>query len=220
MTKGKFIVLYGANNLGKTTQLNLLEGYFKTNNIKYKRIKYPVYDFEPTGPILNALLRNPFTLSEEVRAKYQDEFEFQKLYIQNRTDYQPHLEEYLNEGINILTEDYCGTGIAWGVTKGVDMETLISLNIHLIRPDVEILLDGERFKNEDAVEKGHRHESAADEIWKKNRRIHNELAKRFSWNIINANDEVSKVHDNILSIVKDKLTEKIINTNPQFQFNI
>lgn len=44
----KMIVIYGANNVGKTTQVNLLEERIKTQGTSYVRVKYPIYDLEPT----------------------------------------------------------------------------------------------------------------------------------------------------------------------------
>jgi thymidylate kinase len=41
--KGKFIVLYGINNLGKTTQAKLLVEKFQKEGLKAEYMKYAVY---------------------------------------------------------------------------------------------------------------------------------------------------------------------------------
>jgi len=48
---GKFIVLYGINNLGKTTQTRILVDKLKLHGLKAEYLKYPVYDLAPSGPI-------------------------------------------------------------------------------------------------------------------------------------------------------------------------
>jgi thymidylate kinase len=47
--RGKFIVLYGANNLGKSTQVELLVNNLRTLQhwkLTHK-VKYPIYDLDP-----------------------------------------------------------------------------------------------------------------------------------------------------------------------------
>ena len=65
--KGRFIVFYGTNNLGKSTQAKLLIERFNNLNIPFEYIKYPLYDLAPSGHILNDYLRNdnPYNLIPE-----------------------------------------------------------------------------------------------------------------------------------------------------------
>lgn len=198
--KGKFIVIYGPNNIGKTTQLNLLESYFdKMFGYSIERIKYPIYDLEPTGPLLNKVLRHKDQLDKEYT-----ELQIQKIFVQNRRDFQPTLVEKLKLGTTVLAEDYVGTGIAWGATHGVDIEAMIELNEGLLEPNLSILLDGDRFKDA-SVEVGHKNEDDTDEVWNLNRKIHQEIAKRFGWKIVNANLSIEEVHKQIMSIVSSSL---------------
>ena len=46
--KGKLIVLYGINNIGKTTQSDLLAEYLSKNNFDVEQIKLPDYALEPS----------------------------------------------------------------------------------------------------------------------------------------------------------------------------
>jgi len=196
--KGKFIVIYGSNNLGKTTQIELLIEKLQRLNIDSVRIKYPIYNLEPTGPLINKILRH-----EESLDRSYSEKEIQTIYAQNRHDYQSTLEDYLSSGKNVIAEDYTGTGIAWGITRDLDIDTLEEINKELLLPDFSILLDSEtRFIS--GIEKSHKNEGSAKEgIWIKNRDIHRELAKRYQWKIINANQTRENVHNSIWQLIKD-----------------
>lgn len=186
MGKGKFIVLYAPNNLGKTTQAKLL-----AEKIKGTYLKYPIYDLEPTGPRINSIIRPKEPLAEPMSA-----LELQTLYAQNRRDFQPELQELLEDGQTIIAEDYTGTGIAWGMTEGIPFETLKAINKDLLVPDIEILLDGERF--ESGIERGHRFESGR---WNVARENHLFLAEKYGWKKVDANQSVEKVHEDILRLV-------------------
>ena len=193
--QGKMIVIYGSNNLGKTTQAKLLVEKLNQEGFKTEYLKYPIYDCEPTGPQINQILRSG-------QPQKITELELQELYAQNRLDYQPRLAEKLNQGINIVAEDYIGTGLAWGVTKGAPLDKLEKQNQGLIKEDIAILLAGERFL--DGKEENHLHEKS-DKLMNKNRQVHLDLAKRYNWQIVEANEPVEKVQNNIWEKVKATL---------------
>jgi thymidylate kinase len=194
MNKGKFIVIYGPNNLGKSTQLDLLEGLWQHMDRPYKRIKYPRYD-TPTGQLINRVLR---PVDGEEKLVMSDE-DLQDLYAKDRRVNEPELQEWLKT-MDVFGEDYKDTGRAWGLTKGVSREFLDKVNANLLDPDITILLDGERFTG--GIEKGHRFEGAGQEVWETNRRIHQELAAEFGWEIVNANEGPEKVHEKIVEIIQ------------------
>lgn len=195
--KGKFIVLYGSNNLGKTKQMDLLEEEWKAAGRPYTRLKYPIYSTE-TGKLINSVLRPD---ENGNRVQMGDE-ELQYWFAENRLQFQPELKELLKHG-DVLGEDYKGTGFAWGLTKGVSRELLDLFNTGLMDPDIAILLDGAvRFTS--GVEKGHRHEAAENAIWETNRRIHQELATEFGWEVVNANESIETVHKNIMETIERK----------------
>ncbi|MFZ2202007.1 MAG: hypothetical protein WAV56_01280 [Microgenomates group bacterium] len=192
-----FIVLYGPNNLGKSKQFDLLEILWQEVGRPYARIKYPIYD-SPTGQLINRVLRP--TPGDEIVS--MAEVELQAVFAQNRRWFEPTLRQLLLRG-DVLAEDYVGTGLAWGMTGGVSREELDVFNSGLLRPDIEILLDGSRFSN--GVEKRHRNEGAGQEVWERNRRIHQELAREFGWVIVNANGEPEEIHTRIRDVILPRL---------------
>lgn len=195
--RGLFIALYGANNLGKSTQIEMLSGFFEEAGIDCVRIKYPRYDSE-TGRVINQVLRGENGLRIQM-----DEEQLQWLFGLDRERYQDILWHILNyEKKWVLAEDYMGTGIAWGLTRGVDRELLFHFNENLMPPDVSILLDGNRFSS--GIESGHRNESAGDVVWERNRQIHKELALELGWEVVNANQSAEKVQEDIRRIIMRK----------------
>jgi thymidylate kinase len=192
---GKFIVLYGINNLGKSTQAKLLVKRLAEAGKNVEYLKYPIYELPPTGPRINQLLRSHEQSLSEV--------EFQRLYAQNRIDFQPALEQKLNRGTWLVAEDYTGTGIAWGLAKGAPLEILEQQNSTIRMEDLAIWLDGRRFL--EAREDVHLHETN-DELMQRCRQSHRELAERYGWKKINANHPIEKVAQDIWQIVKEMLS--------------
>lgn len=195
---GKFIVFYGINNLGKSTQAQKLVERLKNEDKKAEYLKYPIYELEPSGRMINNYLRegNKYGLSAR---------EAQIIYTLNRTQYESKLKQKLEAGINVISEDYTGTGLAWGITTGVDEEFLKYINKHLLKEDLAFLFDGERFM--EAQEKTHKHESN-DGFMEKAREVHSRLGRELDWTTINANQDIEEIHEKIWEKVK-----KIVNRN-------
>ncbi|MFH0820076.1 MAG: hypothetical protein V1892_03515 [bacterium] len=193
--KGKFIVLYGINNLGKTTQAKLLAEKLIKKGCQAEYLKYGRYEISPSGILLEEYLRkgNPHDLSAR---------EFQIIQVLNKTQFELTLKEKLNSEINIIAEDYVGTGLAWGIGAGISEEFLEFINSHLLKEDLAILLDGERFK--DAIEINHIHEEN-ESLTARVRQIHLNLAKKYNWSIINANQKINTIHELIWQEVKKVL---------------
>lgn len=191
MAQGKLIVLYGINNLGKSTQARLLVERLQAKTLQASYLKYPLYELVPSGPMLNAYLRqaNPDRLSAR---------EFQMLQVLNRTQYDAALENRLATGEWIVAEDYVGTGIAWGMGAGVDRKWLELMNAHLLKPDLALLFQGDRFM--EAQEKNHKHETDND-LTERVRKAHDELGKDFGWKPVKTNRTIEEIASDVWQIV-------------------
>ncbi|MBT4153190.1 MAG: hypothetical protein HOE53_00915 [Candidatus Magasanikbacteria bacterium] len=187
MAQGKFIVFYGINNLGKSTQAKKLVDRLNEAGETSLYIKYPIYDLAPSGPQLNAYLRegNPHKLSPR---------EAQLLYILNRTQYQADVDKHLAEGTHIIAEDYTGTGIAWGTGSGVDQSYLKETNSHLRKEDIAFHFVGNRFM--EAQEQNHKFETDS-ELMRIVKQTHDELAAEYGWEEIDANKSIDDIHDKL-----------------------
>lgn len=195
MPKGKFIIIYGINNLGKSTQAKLLVEKLKNRGRKAEYLKYPVYDLWPTGQALNKYLRhgNPQNLSPK---------QAQILYAENRAQYEPVLKSKLLSGFDIVAEDYWGTGVAWGMGAGVDQDFLMEINRKFLREDLALLFVGKRFAS--GLEKSHLHEQD-DEFIDKVAKNHSELGEKFGWKKIDASGSIEEVSERVWGVAEKVL---------------
>jgi len=224
--RGKFIAIYGINNIGKSTQTSLLVQKLVGCGIRVEYLKYPLYDLDPTGKMLNEILRGKSKKSvqsvidffegtkvrrpnskrkpaisfrrqsiatTELRQKVSEE-ELQMWYSLNRYQFDPQIRRKLASGISIVAEDYTGTGLAWGAAKGADLDWLENVNKFLEKPDLEILIDGERFLA--GKEKVHLHESS-DRLIAKARASFLKLGKKYDWQKVNANRSIETIANEI-----------------------
>jgi thymidylate kinase len=180
MQRGRFIAIYGINNIGKSTHARLLTQRLIKEGYKAIYLKYPIYNLEPTGPKINTILRsgNKQSLSEE---------DLQTIFMRNRKDYEPTLRNILNEGYIVVAEDYTGTGIAWGTAKGADQKWLTELNAPLLKEDFSILLTGRR--NILARENSHIHETN-DQLIAKVGKVLLDLAGKYNWRIVELQEKI------------------------------
>lgn len=198
-------MIYGSNNLGKTEQVRKLASRLIAESRQVMVVKYPMYQLVPTGPKINNAIRG------SKNARKTSELELQKMFAQNRRDFQPTLISALNAGIHIVAEDYTGTGIAWGMTRGIELETLEKINADLIVPDKVILLDGDRFLA--GIEKKHRNEGDSQAVWDKNRQVYLQLMRRYKWRIVKANNTIERINEQIWKIVEPILLTKQLKSN-------
>jgi len=198
--RGKFITILGVNGIGKTTQTGLLKDRMISEGLgKTEVVKYPRYDFPPLGSRLNAYVRggNPDDLTPR---------EFQILNALQRAYIESEVRTYIGLGINVIGEDYTGTGFAWGIGTGVDKDFLSDINHHLLKEDLAILLHGVPFNT--AIEEGHAHEGK-QKLIEKVRDIHHTLARELGWKEVNANDTEKAVHECIWGIVRTRFDRQL-----------
>ena len=106
----------------------------------------------------------------------------------NRYQFQPEIERKLAEGKILIVEDYVGTGIAWGVAKGLNLKWMEAINKHLLEEDLAIYMSGQRHLQ--AKEAKHIHEQN-DALSERCRKVHEKLAKKYKWKKVQMQDEIS-----------------------------
>jgi len=191
------IVIYGVNNIGKTTQAQKLVDWLITQGYQAEYLKYPIYH-SSTGKRISSILR-------EGKEPDISETDFQTIYYENRKEFEPELKTKLDAGIMIVAEDYIGTSLAWGSAKGADYKYLRKLNSKLIQEDLALLMDGERFLA--GKEAHHLHEDN-EALMAKVREIHLRVGKELGWKIIPANRPVDAVFEDLKKEVLALLQKK------------
>lgn len=192
MKKGKFIVIYGINNIGKTVQSKRLVSHLRKLGKKAVYVKYPIYNAKPTGPLLDSILRSG-------KKQKLTEEELQLLFVLNRYQFQPTLLKWLQEGKYVVAEDYRYTGVAWGVSKGASRRLLEDMNKFLVQEDMAIFMEGRRTLT--AKEKGHLHEEK-DELVSQCARVFRRLAKKYHWKKILVSPDKDETEQRIWKIIK------------------
>lgn len=86
------------------------------------------------------------------------------------------------------------------------MEVLEEMNRDLLVPDIQFLLDGERFPT--GREINHAHEGSGD-LWQKGRECHLFLARRYGWPTIHANQTKEMVLEDIVSLVDERVPFRV-----------
>mgnify|MGYP001378498996 CR=1 FL=1 len=192
--RGRFIVLYGVNNIGKSTQLAMLVSALAAQGRRVERRKSPNYEL-PSGKVINAILREGRKASAH---------ELQQWQAINMHQEQRLIEETVAAGTDLISEDYWGTTIAWGRGHGIPREDLAAMVDGLRPPDVAILMHGKRFS--DSKEAGHIHEEN-DDLTEQVQQFHLELADEFGWQKIDANRPKEEVHADVLAAVTGSKVE-------------
>ena len=131
--RGLFVCLEGIDNSGKTTQRNFLKKYLEKRNISFAITEEHNQKFSRGIEIQEILEgKKPFPSSS---------LDFQKLYIENRSD---HLKKLiipsLMKGNIVITDRYFWSTFAYGLNSNI-REELIRLNSQFIAPDVTFILN-------------------------------------------------------------------------------
>ena len=227
--QGKLIIVEGTDCSGKETQTTKLVERLEAQNIKVKRLSFPMYD-SPTGKIIGAaLLGKPAMCEELLRENHGffkegggnvDPLTAINLYAADRRYNLPIINNLLEEGYIVIIDRYVTSNMAHrgGLIEDADerlrmyekIDTLEYEINELPRPDKTVLLylPFEYAK----VLKQNREEApdeaeANEEYLKRGERAYLELANMYKYDIINCVSE-----NNIRSIddINDELYQKII----------
>jgi len=205
--KGKLIVVEGTDCSGKETQTKLLVEKLKEENIKAKRISFPMYD-TPTGEIIGAcLLGKPDMCNELLKREHSffsegggnvDSLAASALYAADRRYNLPIINKYLEEGYILLVDRYVTSNMAHrgGMIEDKNerlsfykkMELLEYEIMELPKPDMTLLL---YLPYEYACELKRNRKELPDEVesdmnyLKRGEEAYLELAELYNYDVIN-----------------------------------
>jgi len=189
LPKGKIIVFEGIDKAGKTTQAKLLE---KKLGSKCVRIDFPDYS-TPIGKEIRQFL--------DGKRNYPDEVKMMLLSA-NRWEKKGEIEKMVSKGTTVIMNRYYQSNLVYGISKGLKLDWLLSLDKGLPKADLVIVIDikpktlASRSKNVvDTFEK----DLELIRRVKKNYRI---LANKFNWRTVEGEKSVDEVQSQVLRIVK------------------
>jgi dTMP kinase len=188
LPKGKIIVFEGIDKAGKTTQAKLLE---KKLGRKCVRIDFPNYS-TPIGKEIRQFL--------DGKRDYPDEVKMMLLSA-NRWERKDEIEKIVSKGTTVIMNRYYQSNLVYGISKGLKLDWLLSLDKDMPKADLVIVIDIKpktlvsRSKNVvDTFEK----DLELIRRVKKNYRI---LANKFNWRLVEGEKSVDEVHQQVLKIV-------------------
>ena len=189
LPKGKIIVFEGIDKAGKTTQAKLLE---KELGSKCVRIDFPDYT-TPVGKEIKQFL--------DGKRNYPDEVKMMLLSA-NRWEKKGEIEKMVGKGTTVIMNRYYQSNLVYGISKGLKLDWLLSLDKGLPKADLVIVIDirpktlVSRSKNVvDTFEK----DLELIRRVKKNYKI---LANKFNWRTVEGEKSVDEVHNQVLRIVR------------------
>lgn len=144
--KGLFLVLEGGDASGKSSQLSLLEAFFKKYNRAVHTIHFPRLDAKPYGTMIAEFLRGEYGPFDRVHPKLTA-----LLYAQDRQAAAAGLRAIIDSGAVLLADRYIYSNIAYQCAKLESreereklshwIETLEYIDFQIPRPDLTLYLD-------------------------------------------------------------------------------
>jgi dTMP kinase len=188
LPKGKIIVFEGIDKAGKTTQAKLLE---KKLGSKCVRIDFPDYS-TPVGKEIKQFL--------DGKRDYPDEVEMMLLSA-NRWERKDEIEKIVDKGTTVIMNRYYQSNLVYGVSKGLKLDWLLSLDKGMPKADLVIVIDIKPMslvsRSKNVVDTFEKDLELIRRV-KKNYRI---LAKKFNWRVVEGENSVGEVHQQVLKIV-------------------
>ena len=189
MPKGKIIVFEGIDKAGKTTQAKLLE---KKLGSKCVRIDFPDYS-TPVDKEIKQFLDGTRNYPDEVKMM---------LLSANRWEKKGEIDKMVSKGTTVIMNRYYQSNLVYGISKGLKLDWLLSLDRGLPKADLVIVIDIKprtlvsRSKNVvDTFEKDL-------ELIKRVKKNYGILANKFKWRTVEGEKSVEEVHGQVLRIVR------------------
>ncbi|MDE6124550.1 MAG: deoxynucleoside kinase [Eubacterium sp.] len=218
----KLIIIEGLDGSGKSTQVKLLEEYFKSKNIGYKKIKLPDYD-NPSSTLVKMYLGGEFGKSaDDVNAYAAGAF-----YAVDRfASYKLNWGSDYENGTVILADRYATSNSIYQMEKISEDEWDSYLEwsadfeynkIGIPRPDAVIYLDmpveisqrlmTSRYNGDEGKKDVH---EVNVEFLKKCRKSALYTANKQGWKVVKCSDgenplSIDKIHKEIIKIVEEEL---------------
>lgn len=191
MPNGRIVVIEGMDKAGKTTQSRVLVTALRNKGKLCASLDFPDYS-TPIGREIKSFL--------DGKRDYPDETKLMLLSA-NRWERKETIERMLSNGTILVMNRYYHSNLAYGVSKNLELDWLMTLDRGLPKEDLCIVLEirptisesrsqhaGDLFENDKNLLKN---------VYKN----YKKLAKLFDWKIINGERSKEEVSSEILNMV-------------------
>jgi dTMP kinase len=129
--RGLLIAFEGLDQSGKQTQAERLQSAIETRGERCRLLSFPAYD-TAIGEEIHRALHGTRDYTADV---------MQLLYVANRYEHKPQIEQWLTAGTHIVCDRYVASSVAYGEAHGLDPRWLAEIQRFLPVADLTILLD-------------------------------------------------------------------------------
>lgn len=186
--KGYFIVFEGIDGGGKSTQIKLLEEYFKQRGFEIE------LHMEPTKGPIGALLWNYMKSKNRSFVPGTEAL----LFAADRIEHSKIIQEALDKRKIVICDRYIHSSLAYQGAAGVDKDWMQSLNMYALQPDLVFLLDIDPFKGLERVSDRKKTVFEEYEYLKKVRAEYFRYVEMGELVVIDAMQSIENVHKDIL----------------------
>jgi len=196
--RGLFIAIEGIDAVGKKTQTFMLKSWLDSKGLTTRTFSFPAYD-TVIGIEIRKFLAGSVSYPQQARAM---------LYAANRWEKVSELERLLSTNDAVIVNRYTGSNYAYGMSNGLDLDWLVSLEAGLPQPDITLVLDAPPVKI--APRRGERKDTYERnlELQEKVRSAYLILAERFGWTVVDADAGVDETGRSVKTVVSKTLEAK------------
>ena len=190
--KGYFIVFEGIDGGGKTTQIKLLANYFKQRGYEIE------LHMEPTMTPIGALLWK-YMKSEDRSFDPKTEA---LLFAADRIEHGKTIQKALDENKVVISDRYIHSSLAYQGAAGVDLEWMLSLNMHALKPNLIFLLDIDPVKGLERASGRRKTVFEENEYLKRVRAEYMRYSDKGELVVIDAEQPIEQVHKDVLDQIE------------------
>jgi len=196
--KGLFVAIEGIDAVGKKTQTHVLKSWLDSKGLATRTFSFPAYD-TVIGREIRKFLAGTASYPQQARAM---------LYAANRWEKASELEHLLSTNDAVIVNRYTGSNYAYGMSNGLELDWLVSLEAGLPQPDITLVLDAPPVKI--APRRGERKDTYERnlELQERVRKAYLALAAKFGWTIVNAEGGVEETGRSVKAAVSKTLGTK------------
>jgi dTMP kinase len=191
LPKGRIVVIEGMDKAGKTTQSRVLATALRNKGKLCASLDFPDYS-TPIGREIKSFL--------DGKRDYPDETKLMLLSA-NRWERKETIDRMLSNGTILVMNRYYHSNLAYGVSKNLELDWLMTLDRGLPKEDLCIVLEIRPTISESRSEHARDLFENDKDLLKNVYKNYRKLAKLFNWKIINGERSKEEVSRDILSKV-------------------